>query len=238
MGTHSASRSAEEHTPFEPAEAEPEEFPIHDEPDDEGALPPLSVDGHGIANLSADACRARVRELHIPVTEARHASVDVGMRPAGPIGDVTIEFVGRNRVHQIMDCRLILAIHAWSPVLRAVGVERLRHLSALRPGAITRSTGRASGHSRGLAFDVRHIDFEDGRSVDVLTDWIWRQRGAPPCDPPPEPEPPDSALMRALVCQAIEAQLFQVVVTPHNDDAHANHLHLEMVPGVDWVWSG
>jgi len=24
------------------------------------------------------------------------------------------------------------------------------------------------------------------------------------------------------------------VLTPHHDDAHANHVHLELRPGVDW----
>jgi hypothetical protein len=27
-----------------------------------------------------------------------------------------------------------------------------------------------------------------------------------------------------------------VVVTPHHDDAHANHVHLEVVPDVPWTW--
>lgn len=230
-----------------PAQTGAEDLPPHEEPSDEIANPrpggfspdveQLDVEGRAIANLSSDECRERIRDLGITVEDVNHAAVETAMRPTGPIGGIEVEFVGRRAVHRIMDCRLILAIHAWSPALRAAGVVRLRHLSALRPGAITRSTGRPSGHSRGMAFDVRHFDFDSERTLDVLTDWTHRTRGAPPCELPPS-EPDGSALMRALTCRAIEAEIFQVVVTPHNDDAHANHLHLEVVSGVDWSWAG
>ena len=43
-----------------------------------------------------------------------------------------------------------------------------------------------------------------------------------------------SARLRRLVCAAVEADLFQVVLTPHYDHAHQNHVHLELVPDVDW----
>jgi hypothetical protein len=37
-----------------------------------------------------------------------------------------------------------------------------------------------------------------------------------------------------MVCAAVSADLFQVVLTPHYDRAHGNHVHLEVVPGVPW----
>jgi hypothetical protein len=36
------------------------------------------------------------------------------------------------------------------------------------------------------------------------------------------------------VCEAVERDLFQVVLTPHYDRAHQNHVHLELVPDVEW----
>ena len=33
---------------------------------------------------------------------------------------------------------------------------------------------------------------------------------------------------------ALEADLFQVVVSPHHNDAHNNHVHLEVRPEVTW----
>lgn len=42
--------------------------------------------------------------------------------------------------------------------------------------------------------------------------------------------------MRSAVCAAVQRDLFQIVLTPHHDEAHANHVHLEVRPGVDWVY--
>jgi len=98
-----------------------------------------------------------------------------------------------------------------------------------------RSTGAVSGHSRGLAVDPRHFELADGTRLDVLEDWTWRQRGAEPCTEVEEPS--TSATLRGVVCRAIEAGLFQVVVTPHHDDLHANHVHVEVVPDAEWSWA-
>ena len=45
-----------------------------------------------------------------------------------------------------------------------------------------------------------------------------------------------SRLLRGLVCQAVERSLFQVVLTPHHDRAHGNHVHLELKPEVNWTY--
>ncbi len=184
--------------------------------------------------LAPDACLARLRELDVAHRERAHEAVEGGVI-VEEVGGVAWEFEGRLEVHRVMDCRLVLALHAWAPTLRAAGVTKVRHLSALRPSARVRSTGAVSGHSRGLAVDPRHFELADGTRLDVLEDWTWRQRGAEPCTEVEEPS--TSATLRGVVCRAIEAGLFQVVVTPHHDDLHANHVHVEVVPDAEWSWA-
>jgi len=210
--------------------------------------------GRAIAELAPARCRAVLRELAIPfersTDERARAVIATPVVPTGPVGGIDVQFEGRRALHRVMDCRLLVAIHAWSPILRAAGVTKIRHLSAFRPGARVRSTGEASGHSRGLAFDPRFFERDGAKTLDVLEDWQPRERGASPCGEvpaegeewPPLPPPAEGqeagALLRGLVCEAIRRDLFQVVVTPHHNDAHANHVHVEVVPGVDWSWSG
>ncbi len=229
--------------------------PAEDAVPDVRAVPDADgTTGRAIAALTPRACRAELRRLGVPFTasedERAEGVVAMAVVPTGPVGGVTLEFAGRRALHRIMDCRLLVAIHAWAPVLRAAGVNRIRHLSAFRPGARVASTGQASGHSRGLAFDPRFFDRDGADPLDVLEDWQPRERGAPPCgrepeegeEPAPLPPPAEGeeagAILRAMVCEGVRRELFQVVVTPHHDDAHANHVHLEVVPGVDWTWTG
>ena len=225
----------------------PDPFEHDEPPESEGwpDLPPPSLDGRivsngrSISNMNAQECMRRIRALGVEFESASHEAVEMAVKPSGSVGGVEIEFTGRREQGRIMDCRLVLAIAAWAPTLRSLGVVRIRHLSALRPGARVASTGRASGHSRGYAFDPRFFDIEtDGGTVtfDVLNDWEDRRRGGALCEE--KDESIASASMRAAVCKAIEHNLFQVVVSPHHNDAHQNHLHLEVVPGAGWTWSG
>ncbi len=137
-----------------------------------------------------------------------------------------------HRFDAIFDCRLVLAVHAWASELRAAGFVGIEHVSVLRPRARVAATGRVSGHAHALAIDVLRLVRADGTTFGILEDWIVRTHGADPCAP--VAEPPEQSRVRRAVCRGVERGLFQIVITPHHDQRHANHLHLEVRPGVDW----
>jgi hypothetical protein len=47
-------------------------------------------------------------------------------------------------------------------------------------------------------------------------------------------EGPAAIELRAIVCAAVDKDLFNVVLTPNFNRAHRNHLHLEVTRDVDW----
>jgi hypothetical protein len=155
----------------------------------------------------------------------------------GPIGGVEIVQHDRRapQAQSILDCRLALAVLTWAPSLRRAGVRRIEHYSMYRPGARVGGSGAKSGHSSGMALDAARFHLDGGEVVDVLTDWEDRDRGDAPC-PRREDEAWPSRLLRGLVCDAVDRNLFQVVITPHHDRAHENHVHLELRPEVDWTY--
>lgn len=186
--------------------------------------------------LSPRECKALLdaHGVRYEVTEGA-SDEHLYVRPKGPIGGVDYVFEGRRTVHEVMDCRLVVALLKLSPVLKREGVRRIRHLSVFRPDARVAQTGKRSGHASALAIDVRFLEFEDGRTLDVLADWGNRERGVMPCaegvgasDPNPE--------LRRITCEMIDAQIFQTVITPHRDQLHENHVHLELVPEVSWTF--
>ncbi len=138
-----------------------------------------------------------------------------------------------HRFDAIFDCRLVLALHAWAPLLREAGFVAIEHVSVYRPRARVAATGRVSGHAHGLAIDLLALVRADGTRFTILDDWTSRERGADPCGP--HAEPAEQASVRRAVCRGVAEGLFQVVITPHHDDRHANHVHLEVRPGVDWA---
>jgi hypothetical protein len=193
---------------------------------------PPAARGRAIARLSAAACLGRLDRDGVPY-EPWSASADGIATPVRVVGPIAgVELVGADRGP--MDCRLALAIAAWAPELRAAGIRRLRAVSIHRPGARVRGSERVSGHAHGLALDLGSVELDDGTAVSILDGWEARTPGADPCGS--HEEGPASSRLRAAVCAAVRSDLFQVVLTPHHDRSHQNHLHLELVPGVDWSY--
>lgn len=192
--------------------------------------------GRLIASLPARECQrllrgSRVSFESVPSDAAPHVHEPVYLLSA--LRGVSFAPTNGLSEHGMVDCRLAVALLAWAPLLEREGVVRVEHYSTYRPGARVRGNGRSSGHARALAIDAARFHLRDGRVLDVDEDWNDRSRGAEPCSGRHR-ETEASSLLRRVVCGAVERDIFQVVITPHHDRAHQNHVHLELVPDVDW----
>ena len=157
------------------------------------------------------------------------------IRLRSSIRGVTFEALDKDPTHSILDCRLGLALLRWAPDLRRAGVRRVEHFSMYRPGARVAGSGAVSGHAHGMAIDAARFTLRSGAVIDVLDDWEGRRRGQSPC-PVRREEGRASRVLRTVTCAAVDDQLFQVVLTPHYNKAHENHVHLEEKPDVDWTY--
>lgn len=182
--------------------------------------------------MSRAACEAYLRGKGVAFSWLEEdVAVQMPIRLRGPIRGIEYLYEGRNPLHEVMDCRLAAALYQWADMLE--GVSGIQHFSIYRPGARVSRSGKKSGHATGLAIDVGWVVREDGERWSVENDWTDRRRGVAPCEVDDEGDAPMDH-MRRWVCAAAEAKLFQVILTPHHDRRHHNHLHLELRPGVDW----
>lgn len=161
--------------------------------------------------------------------------VAMPVRVTSPVGGVRIHPMGKSRTHAVLDCRLALRLLAWAPALRSMGVSGIEHYSVYRPGARIAKSGKRSAHASALAIDLAKLHLDGGQVYSVLTDWEDRDRGESPC-PKRSGESRASQTLRASVCDAVDRGLFQVVLTPHHDKAHQNHVHLELRPNSTWTY--
>jgi len=192
--------------------------------------------GRQIALLSFRECRrllerSRVQFEAVPGDAAPRVHEPVYL--LSPLSGVS--FGPKNGIteHGMVDCRLALALLAWAPILEGAGVVKVEHYSTYRPGARVARTSKSSGHSRAMAIDAARFHLRNGQVLDVDMDWDERERGGDPCKLRKR-EDDAGKLLRRVVCEAVAQDLFQVVITPHHDRAHQNHVHLELVPDVDW----
>lgn len=134
----------------------------------------------------------------------------------GPIGGIRYETGGASLV--VCDCRLAVALEQIGPELQAFGVTEVHHSGAY--AYRTTRAGRPSLHARGLAIDVHQVRTPQ-QKLDVLHDYV---RGAgPSCKA-------DSPTLNRLACELDRTGLFQQVMTPDDDSAHRDHLHLAIPP--------
>lgn len=204
-----------------------------------GTPPPAAPPPADPRALSGPRCRAYLRRAGVSVSgyEGRGAAaLATPLVLRGAVAGVRIVSGGGRPWSDALDCRLAAALVQWAPALRDAGVEAVRHLSLLRPGARVAGSGRVSGHAKGLAIDVARLALADGRVIEVERDWPKR-RGAPPCPDAPRGANDAGRLLVSLVCGAVDAGLFQMAITPNHDRAHHNHVHLEVVPEWrDFTW--
>jgi hypothetical protein len=154
------------------------------------------------------------------------------------IGDLTFTALGRHRA--IMDCDLARGFVDALPIFRRLDVKTL-WFSAAYDFRMRRDKPVPSNHSRGLAIDVHRIK-AIGQELTIETHFErsakagasdWRRLYAGPgaegqCVG--KPQTPEGTLLRRLVCALKLRSAFRIVVTPDDNAAHADHLHLEVYP--------
>jgi hypothetical protein len=194
--------------------------------------------GRAIADLDVRACRRLLDRAGVAFESVPEDAAPQVYAPVYVTSTLSgVSFGPHNGLseHGMVDCRLAVALLAWAPFLQRAGVVRVEHFSTYRPGARVARSSRKSGHARAMAIDAARFQLEDGRVLEVDADWDERERGGEPCGERRR-EDDNGSLLRRVVCDAVQHGLFQVVLTPHHDRAHQNHVHLELVPGVDWSY--
>ena len=195
------------------------------------------------AQLTPDACIAELGRRHIPFErEAPKRGVKIPVRLTGKVGGVLYrtDFPDNERASvpwEVFDCRLALSLDDFSETLRAHSVSEVRIFSAWRPPAKSwPMTEWGRRHEGALAVDVRELRKDTGEVLNVL-DQFHGRLGADQCTASaaaPVPDSPEARELHEIVCSAVDAHIFNSILTPNYNPAHKNHFHLELTPDVDW----
>lgn len=200
------------------------------------------------AGMRKKACLAELSRRKIAFQAVRGArGVLAPVRLAGALGGVTFrsEAPAKERAMspaEVMDCRLVLALHDWSKTLASRGIDEVRTITAWRPPPPSWPSGKiGTRHAGALAVDVKRLGKKlasgerSRRWLRVESDFHARA-GDKVCGPGAGEQrlPPAALDLRAIVCEADRLGIFTSILTPAYDRAHRDHLHVEIRPGVDW----
>lgn len=193
------------------------------------------------AALSPDECKAELKRRAIPYQEETAKGVLVPVRLTGPLHGVTYRTDLKDEERattpwEIADCRLVLALDDFAAIIEQHDVVEVRHYSMHRAAPKSWPEDKiGKQHIGGLALDAARFIKKDGSYLDVLEHFKGRI-GAKTCGPKARKVKTAEAIeLREIVCSAVDAQLFNVILTPDHNRAHRNHFHLEVTPGVSWM---
>lgn len=202
---------------------------------------PAEPPSHRYSSMTQDECEAELtsRDIHFKRETAKGVAEPI--RLEGPLHGVTFRTNQHaadreTTIWEIADCRLVLALDDFAAIIEKHDVVEVRHYSMHRAAPKSWPEDKiGKQHIGGLALDAARFIKKDGSYLDVLEHFKGRI-GAKTCGPKArKAKTAEAKELREIVCSAVDAQLFNVILTPDHNRAHRNHFHLEVTPGVSWM---
>lgn len=226
--------------PAAPARAKSAPAPAVEKPEAPAPLPSPAASAEratAYMKLDAAACEAELKRRGVPYELATAQGVDRAIRLRGPLRGVEIHAPGakdswHQSVHEILDCRLALALDDFAALLAERDFVEVVHASFYRKNAKIAGRGVPSQHASGRAMDLSALVKRDGTRLDVLKDWHGAI-GDKACGPDASPPKQDTSAareLRSLVCEAGARGIFHLILTPNFNHAHHDHLHIDLAP--------
>jgi hypothetical protein len=199
-----------------------------------------STPAYHYAQLSQAECEAELGARHIDFIRETASPVLAPVRLTGPLHGVVFRSDSSDKAratspYEIVDCRLVLALDDFAEILSRHDIVEVRHYSMYRPPKPPLDGEIGKRHPGALAIDTGRFYDRSGGELDVDRDFHGAI-GAKTCGEGAAPKPAtDAALaLRAILCEAVDAHLFNVVLTPNYNRPHKNHFHLEITADVTW----
>jgi hypothetical protein len=195
------------------------------------------------ANLTNQQALDELRRRKVSFTRANvdAPGVRLPIRLTGRLRGVLIHSVlppeeRKDTPFEVLDARLALALDDFCRILQTHDVVEVVHFTIYRP-ATDPSTDRLAPQTRhpgGLAIDVGALRKRSGEWLAVGPHWA-AQIGAQTCGRGArELKNRKGRELISILCEASDQRVFHYMLTPHFNQAHADHVHLEIKPSVKW----
>lgn len=189
------------------------------------------------ADSDGQSCLAELDVRGVPWAHGpKVPTIETPVRLTGPLRGVTYELrhptVPDPKDGPVMDCRLLLALDDLAIVASDLGYAKIQYNSLLRGTWVQRRGWR---HAAGVAIDVVGLVKKDGGELTVLRDYHGHGIHSKTCGPEAAAPRQEAAReLRAFVCAISDARSFNLILTPHYDVRHQDHLHLEVRRDIKW----
>jgi len=203
----------------------------------------VSSPAYRYANMTNEQALAEVTRRGIRFEHATPPlpGVRLPIRLTAPLRGVTIrsslpEPERKDTPFDIMDARLALALDDFCRILQMHDIVEVIHFTIYRPPTTVPDDPKApqTRHPAGMAIDVGALKRSDGHWLAVGPHWS-SSIGARTCGPQGRRLVGRRGReLLSILCEAGDQRIFHYMLSPHFDEPHSDHLHLEIKPGVKW----
>jgi hypothetical protein len=161
------------------------------------------------------------------------------IRLAGPIRGVHIhsslpEEERAQTPYEILDARLAIALDELCGILAVHDIVELVHFTMYRPAGTSPEESAQTRHPGGMAIDLGAMRKRNGDWLSVGPHWE-ASIGSKTCGSDARKlKPRRGRELISILCEAADQRIFHYMLSPHFDQHHHDHLHLEIKPGVRW----
>ncbi|MBI4702593.1 MAG: extensin family protein, partial [Deltaproteobacteria bacterium] len=117
-----------------------------------------------------------------------------------------------------------LAMLGAAEILAGLGVNDVVHLGVYNCRVIA-GTETLSQHGLAMAIDYALVQVEGGPLYSVLEDWEKNQ---------PSPKTEGGKLLRAFAQTMFDQGVYNIILTPDYNEAHADHFHCDLTEGAHY----
>ena len=182
------------------------------------------------ATLSPLSCRTELRKRKLKVRRVggNIRGIATPLRLPKTLNGVRLLLPPRKSKWSLLDCRLALTLDDLTKLLAKQDIVAMAVGNFYRPWSKLNKRAK-SQHHYGLAADIVSFTLNDGRKLDVQSDF-QANVGDTVCGPNAviNEVRDESVRLRNLVCAVARAKLFHHMLTPSFNLAHRDHFHWDI----------
>jgi hypothetical protein len=147
------------------------------------------------------------------------------VRLYSPVNGIDYRYISSESPAPILvSCSLAVALHKFGDLLQVMDAAEVAHIGTYNCRVIS-GTDTLSEHAFGRAIDLGAFTLEGGQYISVFEHWE---------DGVPEPVTFEGQWLKELTDQRHDLGIFNIILTPEYNEAHDNHIHVDLTPDADF----
>lgn len=188
--------------------------------------PELSACHHALADMDVSFEPIVFADRHPDDDPSLTCHVQDAVRLRSPVHGVALEYFDGTATPTVMGaCEMAISLVDTIDDVKAEGAVAVRHIGTYNCRKIAGSSN-LSRHAYADAIDLYGFEMDDGELYTLIDDWEYDTQA---------PSTVAGSFLYSAAHRWYDAGFWEIILTPNYNSAHANHFHVDLTPGGDFI---